>query len=103
MRRTTSRKRRQTKRLNPYKPRDYDTNLGLTEPTGFMGRLNEMPVSVGAQIFSIVPSVSGALALFLLSFKLARATKISVSEVVAASAISAVGALAGFFIVRTYH
>lgn len=99
----SSKHRRRVKRLNPYKPRDYDSSLGLTEPTGFMGRLNEMPSSVGAQIFGIVPSVSGALALFLLSFKLARATRVSVSEVAVASAISAIGALLGFFVVRTYH
>jgi hypothetical protein len=95
--------RRRVKRRNPYKPRDYDTNLGLTEPTGFMGRLNEMPASVGAQIFSIVPSVAGALALFLLSFKLASATRVSVSEIAVASTISAIGALAGLFVVRTYY
>ena len=98
-----TKKRRRIKRRNPYKPRDYDTNLGLTEPTGFMGQLNEMPVSVGTWIFTNVPSISGALALFLLSFKLARATKMSVSEVVAASTISVMGALVGLFIVRTYH
>jgi len=103
MPRNNSIKRRRVKRKNPYKPRDYDSSLGLAEPSGLRGYFNEMPCSVGTQIFSILPSVFGAAALFLLSFKIAKATKMSVTEVVIASLIPVVGAFSGMFMVKTHH
>ena len=103
MARQYSKKRRRMKRRNPYKPRDYDTSLGTIEPVRFRERLSEMPASVGAQVFSLVPAISGAAALFILGFKLSNATKMSVSEVIIASSIAAVGALTGIFVIKTFH
>lgn len=98
----SSRKRRHTKRRNPYRPRDYDT-LGQVETIGLRDRLSEMPASIGSQFFGLVPAIAGAAALFVLSFKLAGARKMSTAEVIIASSIASVGALSGIFLIRTFR
>ena len=100
--RKLSSKRSRSKRRNPYQPRDYDT-LGQVVTPSFMDRNREIPASWGSQMFSIVPSLAGGLALFLLSFKLAKATRVSVTEVSIASLISVLGAMSAIFIIKTYH
>ena len=103
MSRSASRNRHSVKRRNPYRPRDYDTSLGSVEPSGLRSRLSEMPASLGSQFFGLVPAISGAAALFILSFKLSGARKMSTAEVIMASAIAAVGALSGIFFIRTFR
>lgn len=99
---STSIRRRRTKQRNPYKPRDYDT-LGFAKPSSLRSRLSEMPASLGSQFFGLVPAIAGAAALFILSFKLAGARKMSTAEVIIASSIASVGALSGIFLIRTFR
>lgn len=96
------RNRRRAKRRNPYKPHDYDTFGHVVTPS-LADQNKEMPASWAIQILSVVPSLSGALAMFLLSFKLARATRVSVTEVAAASLVAVVGAMSSLIIVKNHH